>query len=112
LRSRPVLAGRDWIVEARSQEITRWVARGSELLERALERATATAGELRTQLRALSPQATLDRGYAIAQLPDGHVLRAPASAPEGTELLLTLATGTVQAVSRGARDDDRVGAPA
>ena len=30
-------------------------------------------GELTSQLRALSPQRTLERGYAIAQLPGGRV---------------------------------------
>ncbi|MCI2959304.1 exodeoxyribonuclease VII large subunit [Agromyces atrinae] len=101
LRSRPVLAQRDWIVDSRAEEITRWVARGTDLVDRILERAHAATGELRTQLRALSPQATLDRGYAIAQLPDGHVLRDPVDAPEATELVLTVAAGTLTTVSRG-----------
>ena len=59
-------------------------------------------GELRGHLRALSPQATLDRGYAIVQGDDGHVLRGPDDAPEGARLTLTLADGTLGAVSTGA----------
>ncbi|HEV7949605.1 MAG TPA: exodeoxyribonuclease VII large subunit, partial [Glaciihabitans sp.] len=53
---------------------------------------------LTAQLRALSPQRTLDRGYAIAQLPSGLALRDAADAAEGTPLLLTLAQGKVDVV--------------
>jgi exodeoxyribonuclease VII large subunit len=100
LRSRPVLSGADWIIDSRSQDLTRYVARGAELVQRALERAGSTVVELRSQLRALSPQGTLDRGYAIVQLPDGHVLRRSDQAPSGTDLLITVGVGTVPAVSK------------
>ncbi len=99
LRTRPVLADSRWIIDSRSEDLTRYVARGTELTERILERAGASVVELRSALRALSPQGTLDRGYAIAQLPSGQVLRHSADAPAGTELLLTLAGGTVSATS-------------
>jgi exodeoxyribonuclease VII large subunit len=100
LRSRPVLAGADWIIDSRSQDLTRYVARGAELVQRTLERAGSSVLELRSQLRALSPQGTLDRGYAIVQLPDGHVLRSADAAPAGTDLRITVAVGTVPAVSK------------
>lgn len=99
LRSRPVLIEPRWIIDSRSEDLTRYVARGAELAERILERAGATVIELRSALRTLSPQGTLDRGYAIAQLPDGHVLRRADDAPVGTEFLLTLASGTVPATA-------------
>ncbi|WP_104193022.1 exodeoxyribonuclease VII large subunit [Cryobacterium sp. Y82] len=99
LRSRPVLVDPQWIIDSRSEDLTRYVARGAELTGRILERAGAAVVELRSQLRALSPQGTLDRGYAIAQLPDGRVLRRADDSPVGTELLLTLASGTVAAIA-------------
>ncbi|TFD90393.1 exodeoxyribonuclease VII large subunit [Cryobacterium serini] len=99
LRSRPVLVDPQWIINSRSEDLTRYVARGAELTGRILERAGATVVELRSQLRALSPQGTLDRGYAIAQLPDGRVLRRADDSPVGTELRLTLASGTVAAIT-------------
>jgi len=102
LRSRPALADSSWIVDRRAEELTRWVARGAELIERSLERADSRVSELRGHLRALSPQATLDRGYAIAQLADGHVLRAADQAPEGTRFTLALADGAIAAESAGA----------
>jgi len=100
LRSRPALSSATWIVDARSEDLTRYVARGTELAGRVVERAAAAVVDLRSQLRALSPQGTLDRGYAIVQLSDGHVVRAPEQAPGGTDLRITLARGTVKAVSK------------
>src|SRR5690606_33798801 len=35
LRTRPVLTTSTWIVDERSEELTRWVARGTELVDRA-----------------------------------------------------------------------------
>ncbi|UOE45688.1 exodeoxyribonuclease VII large subunit [Agromyces larvae] len=102
LRARPVLADGRWIIDRRAEELTRWVARGSELADRVVERQASRVAELRGHLRALSPQATLDRGYAIVQGPDGHVVRAAAQAPAGTALTVTLAEGALSAESRGA----------
>lgn len=95
LRTRPALSSSTWIVDVRSEELTRHVARGAELIDRLIERAGSSVAELAGQLRSLSPQRTLDRGYAIAQLPDGAVLRRASDVRAGTALLLTLADGTV-----------------
>ena len=99
LRSRPVLSTPTWIIDSRSEDLTRYVARGSELIERIVERSGTVVEDLRSQLRALSPQGTLDRGYAIVQLPGGAVLRTAPDAPAGTELRITVAAGVVAAVS-------------
>ncbi|ROR81286.1 Exodeoxyribonuclease VII large subunit [Plantibacter flavus] len=118
LRTRPALADPSWIVDSRADELTRTVARGAELIDRAVERSQREVTELRAHLRALSPQRTLDRGYAIVQradpeagVPGGAVIRAEADAPAGTELLVTLASGAIGASSTGpataaARTDD------
>jgi exodeoxyribonuclease VII large subunit len=95
LRSRPVLADPGWLLTQRSEELTRWVARGSELMDHTVERAERGLAELAGQLRALSPKRTLERGYAIAQRADGHLLRGVADAAPGTALLLTLRDGSV-----------------
>ncbi|WP_346769318.1 exodeoxyribonuclease VII large subunit [Planctomonas sp. JC2975] len=104
LRSRPVLASHTWIVDTRSEELTRYVARGEELVGRHLERAENGSRELAVRLRALSPQSTLDRGYAIVQSESG-IVRSASTAPNGTALTVTLADGAIDAVSTGARDD-------
>lgn len=101
LRSRPALADPAWIIDSRSEDLTRYVARGAELASRSIDAARTRTVELRAQLRALSPQGTLDRGYAIAQLADGRVLRGPADAPSGSLLTVTVADGTIAATSNG-----------
>ncbi|HWU46720.1 MAG TPA: exodeoxyribonuclease VII large subunit [Humibacter sp.] len=105
LRSRPVLANREWIVQNRADELTRYVARGTELVARAVERAETTTWELAGRLRTLSPQSTLDRGYAIVQTADGHVLRSRTTAPTGSALLITVADGALDATSGGPHED-------
>jgi exodeoxyribonuclease VII large subunit len=95
IRSRPALANPQSLIDARAEELGRYVSRSAELVERIVERSLQHVGELRGHLRALSPQRTLDRGYAIAQLPSGAALRSAGDAPSGTRLLLTLAEGTV-----------------
>ena len=101
LRSRPVLSNTNWIIDTRSEDLTRYVARGTELMTRFIERATTRTGELTNQLRALSPKGTLARGYAIAHVAGGTILRSSDQAPAGTELVLSLANGSLAAVSSG-----------
>jgi exodeoxyribonuclease VII large subunit len=109
IRSRPVLASPRVIIDSRSEELTRFVARGEELVLRAVEHEQRTVRELAGHLRALSPQRTLDRGYAIVQAEggpaSGHIVRSPADAPAGVALTVTLATGSLGAVSSGARTE-------
>jgi exodeoxyribonuclease VII large subunit len=45
-----------------------------------LDSARNDLGHVRARVRALSPQATLDRGYAVVRRGDGAVVRAPAEA--------------------------------
>jgi exodeoxyribonuclease VII large subunit len=45
-----------------------------------LESARADLEHVRARVRTLSPQATLDRGYAVVRRPDGTVVREPAEA--------------------------------
>ena len=67
-------------------------------LGHAAHRATA---ELRASLRALSPAATLARGYAIAHRDGGVILRDAADAPAGSTLTITLDRGSLAARSEG-----------
>jgi exodeoxyribonuclease VII large subunit len=101
VRSRPSLASGEWIIGDRAEEIVRYVQRGSDLVSRTIENATSETAALRGQLRALSPQSTLDRGYAIALRSDGKAVRTPADAPAGAELTVALSGGRIAAVSAG-----------
>ena len=108
LRARPALARPERLIDERAEELVRWIARGTELADRAIEDRTTALAHARARLTALSPRATLERGYAIAQLcgldgePDG-VLRDPRDAPAGAAIRLSLAGGRLDAVSEGAR---------
>ena len=103
LRTRPVLANPVSIVDLRADELGRYVSRSRDLIDRRIERAHTGVTELTGQLRALSPQRTLERGYAIAQLPDGSALRDSSSAPAGTALVITVARGKLGATVDGSR---------
>ena len=92
-----MLASANWLIDTRADELSRYVSRGVELVDRMLERSHTRIVELTGQLRALSPQRTLERGYAIAQLPDGSAVRDAADAPAGTRLTLTVAVGKLGA---------------
>ncbi len=62
------------------RDVAALLARGERRARTLLERADGELGHLRSQIRALSPQATLDRGYAVVQRADGRVVREPAEA--------------------------------
>ena len=71
------------------------VDRSARALTARTVRDRAALDGLRDGLRALGPQATLERGYAIAQTDDGAVVRDPTDAPAGSELTVTVARGTL-----------------
>ena len=63
-------------------------------------------------LHAVSPLATLDRGYAIVTRTDGRVLHAAAEAPVGTAIEARLGHGRLLATVTGIRIDPTEAAPA
>ncbi|HEV7624547.1 MAG TPA: exodeoxyribonuclease VII large subunit, partial [Amnibacterium sp.] len=90
-----------WIVTGREDELTRFVARGAELVDRTIVAAEGRLAEARGHLRALSPLRTLERGYAIVLAADGTALRHVADAPAGSRLTVRVTDGAVGAVSEG-----------
>ena len=101
LRSRPVLRSPDPIISGRAQELWLLVSQGRETITRHIERAGRQTSELRASLRALSPAATLARGYAIAHRDGGVILRDAADAPSGTAITITVDRGSIAARSEG-----------
>ena len=51
------------------------------------------------QLEALSPLKVLGRGYSVARLPDGTVVKRTAQLPGGTAFALRVSDGDVEARS-------------
>ncbi len=100
VRSRPVLAAPIRQVREREQEVRDLRARQHRCLTHRLERASDELASTLARTRALSPLATLQRGYAVAQLDDGSVLTSAAQAPVGSGLDLRLADGRLRAVTQ------------
>jgi exodeoxyribonuclease VII large subunit len=65
----------------------------------AIEAATIDLDHVRARVRALSPQSTLDRGYAVVQRADGRVVRDPDEA--AGRLRVRVAQGEFEAERRG-----------
>jgi exodeoxyribonuclease VII large subunit len=98
LRSRPVLARPVTLIETRSEQVNALRARAARTLSHRLDRAAGDLHHTLARLRALSPLATLQRGYAIVQrAADGHVLTDPADVTAGDALRLRLAGGELPA---------------
>jgi exodeoxyribonuclease VII large subunit len=98
IRSRPVLARPDVIVDARATDIASLSRRATRVFESHLDRARDDIGQTTTHLRALSPASTLQRGYAIVQrAKDHHVVREPDEVTAGETLRVRLAGGELTA---------------
>ncbi|MBR7835295.1 exodeoxyribonuclease VII large subunit [Actinospica durhamensis] len=100
-RSRPVLAAPHSMLERREQELADARARARRALHHRLARDTEVLAQTLARVRALSPLKTLERGYAIVQSAEGHVLRDAAQVTAGQELGVRLAAGRL-AVKVGA----------
>ncbi len=68
LRSRPVLLSPDVMISQRHDDVERLKVRSHSAISAAVVRAADQLVHLKAQVRALSPQKTLDRGYAVVQL--------------------------------------------
>jgi exodeoxyribonuclease VII large subunit len=93
-------------VAAARERAAELVDRGHRALAARAQRERATLDALADSLRALSPAATLERGYAVARLADGTVVRDPTQAPSGERLYVTVARGTLATRVEGATSHD------
>jgi exodeoxyribonuclease VII large subunit len=101
LRSRPVLARPHVMIDQRATDVTGLRDRAGRCLDHRLRGALGELTHTVARLRALSPAATLQRGYAIVQRGDGHVLRAAGDVAEGDPLRVRLADGELAAKVTG-----------
>lgn len=93
LRARPVLADAGGVLRAQRELVSTLRRQGRERTRTRLARARDHTSHLTAQLRTLSPQSTLDRGYAIVQDREGHVVLDP-TALRGEDLIrVTVARG-------------------
>ena len=92
-------------IGAARQRTADLVDRGARAVGDRIERCRMTLDASRDALRTLSPAATLERGYAVARLDDGAILRDATGARPGEALHVVLARGTVDTRVEGARTD-------
>lgn len=104
MRTRPVLSQPDGMILVREEDLDRWRSRAWSAVNTATLRAQDAVTQMRARVRALSPQQTLDRGYAVVQTKDGHVVTEADSVKAKQKLAVRLASGelgvTVDSVSQ------------
>ncbi|HQR26126.1 MAG TPA: exodeoxyribonuclease VII large subunit [Nocardioides sp.] len=99
VRSRPALADPTSLVGARSEEVAQLLTRARRTLSHALDRAADEIGHQRARARALSPLATLQRGYAVLQDDRGRVVTSVGEVSPGEPLRIRVADGRVHATT-------------
>lgn len=98
LRSRPALADPGVMVQQRAEDLIRLVDQGSHLMQLRVEREQTGVHRLAAELRALSPQRTLDRGYAVVHAGEA-IVRDAAEVSTGQALRIRVASGEVAATA-------------
>jgi exodeoxyribonuclease VII large subunit len=98
MRSRPALADPFGVLARWGAELDTLRALSRRAALDAVNEASFEIAALRGQVTALSPQGTLDRGYAVLQRPDGSIARDAADLAAGDSLIGRLARGRVELV--------------
>jgi exodeoxyribonuclease VII large subunit len=99
LRSRPALAAPLREVERREEQVLALAQRAHRCLSARLDRAHDDVAHTRGRLLALSPAATLRRGYAIVQRADGTVVRTATQVAAGEKLTVRFAEDQMAVVT-------------
>ena len=100
-KNRPVLANPVTLVDQQAEDILRLVQRGVDRTDSLVERSILDIAKLRASTRALSPHATLERGYAIVHGPDGALVSDPAEVSAGDNLDVRVKGGSIPTTVRG-----------
>jgi exodeoxyribonuclease VII large subunit len=99
LRTRPSLADPRAGLAGRSEEVAALRARARRCLVHALDRAEDDLVHQLARVRALSPLATLRRGYAVLSDADGVALSSIATVEPGQEIHIRVADGRIGATT-------------
>lgn len=96
VRSRPCLADPLSVLEPRTAEVSALRQRARRVLDAALDRASDNLEHTLARVTALSPAATLQRGYAVLQDAAGHVVRRADDVAVGDHLRARLSEGELR----------------
>jgi len=97
LRNRPVMKDPNVMVTTRHDEIKGWRDRSIRSFASILEIEKKELKGVKDHLRSLSPQSTMDRGYAVVQLEDGAIVRDATKVKAGVRLRIRVAKGETRA---------------
>ena len=97
LIARPVMKDPMVIVTSRAEEIALARDRSARTMATLIDSEKRELKQVRAHLRSLSPQSTLDRGYAVATLSDGSIARKAKDVDLGALLHIRLAKGSLEA---------------
>jgi exodeoxyribonuclease VII large subunit len=101
LMARPVMADRAAIVRRHREDVTESLRRLRLAVRSQVTRETDRVGALVRHLRAVSPQHTLERGYAVVRHADGGIVRDRAEVEPEELLRITVARGDFAARAVG-----------
>lgn len=104
LRNRPVMKDPMVMVTTRVDELKALRDRALRGFASLLEIEKKELKGVRDHLRSLSPQSTMDRGYAVVQLTDGKILRDATKLKAGTALRIRVAKGETGATVTATND--------
>lgn len=93
IRSRPVLRDPTGTFDLHRQQLSGLEQRATRAIRGTLQRESTFVGHQLERVRAMSPKATLERGYSILVGPDGHALTSIGELDEGDDLLAHLLDG-------------------
>lgn len=93
LTSRPVMTNREAILDRHRADVGAAADRGRGVLTGRLQREHDRVVHLARHLRAVSPQHTLERGYAVVRQRDGAIVRDQADVEADDLLRVTVAVG-------------------
>jgi len=112
LRARPVLARPHDIFDRHQQGVDDLTGRARRQIGHQLDRAHDDVAHRLARVRALSPLATLERGYAVVQTADGTVVTDVAGLSPGDTVDTRLADGRFTATIAATTPDPTPDAPA
>jgi exodeoxyribonuclease VII large subunit len=99
IRQHPLLKDPHAYLIQRTDDLTRALGELRDDLDYKLDKQSTDLANKKSLLRSLSPQSTLDRGYAVVRDADGKVITDPKMAKTGTLLKLRVAKGDLDATA-------------
>ena len=110
VRSRPVMVDPTATFAVRHEQVEMLRTRAERAVAARLERERVGVEHQLARVRAMSPKATLERGYSILVGPDGHAVTSVEEIDEGDDLLAYLLDGQLVLEARESRPG-RLGSP-